>query len=315
MRIFGLILITSLLSFSYSLNLRAQWDPQISQYWRTKTLFNPSFSAEHDTLQASVLYRLQWVGVKHAPKTFIGSADMPLHFLGRKHGVGIVAMTESVGLFKNTIVGGQYVYKKTWKKNRTLNIGLQAGYASIGFDASGINTADQTELEGLINGAESQSARFDGNIGVSWITPKYYVGLSATHLFEPSFDVDDNFTSYISRTYYLTGGYNIKIRHSLFELQPSFLIKTDATVFQYEITARAVYSKLFNGGISWRKDDGFVFLLGLNVLGFDAGYAYDLSTSAMSQVSKGTHEFFLRYTIPMKKKHKGQFSHKSIRIL
>jgi hypothetical protein len=72
---------------------------------------------------------------------------------------------------------------------------------------------------------------------------------------------------------------------------------------------------MFNGGISWRKGDGFVFLLGLNAFGFDAGYAYDLSTSAISKASKGTHEFFLRYIIPMKKNKTGQYRHKSIRIL
>ncbi len=300
--------------FCFSLDLSAQWDPQVSQYWRTKSFFNPSFAAETDTLQASVLHRQQWIGIENAPKTFIVSADMPLRFLGRKHGVGINVTTESIGLFKNTNVGVQYVYKKRWKKNM-LNIGIQGGYTSIGFNASDIHTANQDDLEGLISGTNSQSGKIDGNFGVSWIGPKYYVGLSATHLFEPTFDIDENLTSYIARAYYLTAGYNIKLRNRLYELQPSVLVKTDAVVFQCDLTARIVYNKMFNGGISWRKDDGFVFLLGITALGFDAGYAYDLSTSDISQESKGTHEFFLRYIIPMKEKKSGRYSHKSIRIL
>lgn len=300
--------------FCFSLDLSAQWDPQVSQYWRTKSFFNPSFAAETDTLQASVLHRQQWIGIENAPKTFIVSADMPLRFLGRKHGVGINVTTESIGLFKNTNVGVQYVYKKRWKKNM-LNIGIQGGYTSIGFNASDIHTANQDDLEGLISGTNSQSGKIDGNFGVSWIGPKYYVGLSATHLFEPTFDIDENLTSYIARAYYLTAGYNIKLRNPLYELQPSVLVKTDAVVFQCDLTARVVYNKMFNGGISWRKDDGFVFLLGITALGFDAGYAYDLSTSDISQESRGTHEFFLRYIIPMKEKKSGRYSHKSIRIL
>ncbi|MEN9918952.1 MAG: hypothetical protein RL662_1388 [Bacteroidota bacterium] len=315
MRIGNLVLIV-IASLCFSLHVKAQWDPQISQYWRAKTFFNPSFAAENDTLQASILHRMQWVGVNNAPRTSIMSADMPLHFMERKHGIGIVAMVESVGLFRNMTVGGQYVYKKRVKKNM-LNVGVQVGYASIAFDASKINFPDdqKPDLEGLIPDQKTQSAKVDGNIGVSWIAPNYYIGLSSTHLLEPSFDVGDNLTSYIARHYYFTAGYTLTLRNPLYVLQPSVLVKTDASIVQYDVTARVIYNKIFNGGVSWRKGDGFVFLLGLNALGFDAGYAYDLSTSAIAKVSSGTHEFFLRYTIPMVKKKKGRFSHKSIRLL
>lgn len=307
-------LLILIICFCFSSRIKAQWDPQISQYWRTKTFFNPAFAAENDTLQASILHRMQWVGIDNAPRTSIVSADMPLTFLGRKHGVGIAAMTESIGLFKNISVGGQYVYKKKIKKG-VLNIGTQISYISVGFDATKINTADQEDLEGLINEVNSQSSKMDGNIGVSWIGRNYYIGLSATHLLQPSFDIDENLSSYIARVYYFTAGYNFKLRNPLYELQPSVLVKADETVFQCDVTARVVYNKMFNGGISWRKDDGFVFLLGLNLFGFDAGYAFDLSTSEISKASNGTHEFFLRYTIPMVQKKKGQYSHKSIRLL
>ena len=301
--------------FCFSWDAFAQWDPQISQYWRVKTSFNPSFAAESDTLQASILHRMQWVGMPGAPKTSIVSADMPLDFLGRRHGVGIVMMTEKLGDFSNTTVSAQYVYKKKWKKNM-INIGLQAGYASVGFDASKIESIEtEQELEYALPTGNTRSATFDAGLGVSWLGPNYYVGLSVTHLLQPSYDVSEELVVDATRTYYFTGGYNIRFRNPLFQLQPSTLIKTDGTLVQYDVTARVIYNNIFNGGLSWRKDDGFVFLLGLNVFGFDAGYAYDLSTSAISKASSGTHEFFLRYTIPMKKKKNGQYRHKSIRIL
>lgn len=304
-----------IVSFVFSFKAMAQWDAQISQYWKFKTFFNPSFVAESDTLQASILNRQQWIGIDNAPKTLIASADMPLHFLERKHGVGILFMKESIGLFSNTSIGGQYTYKKQWKKN-VLNIGLQVSYVSVGFDASRIIIPeDQKESIEALPTADAESVAFDANIGVSWITPKYYVGISSTHITEPKFDIDDNFSSYIPRIYYFTAGYNVKFRNPMYEFRPSVLIKSDVTVTQYDFTARLVYNKMFNGGVTWRKDDGFVFLLGANILGFDAGYAFDLSTSEISKASKGTHEFFLRYTIPMIKSKKGQNRHKSVRIL
>lgn len=293
--------------------LFAQWDSQVSQYWRVKTYYNPSFVAEKDTLQVAVLHRQQWVGIENAPKTFIVSADMPIRFWDRKHGVGVLVMTETIGLFRNTLVGAQYAYKKKWKKN-VINAGIQLGGANISFDATKIKIPDDQKEDLELPTTESNSTQIDGAIGVSWTNPKFYVGFSVTHLTQPSFDIGDNLTSYIPRTYYLTAGYNWKIKHTKYEFQPSFLFKTDAIVTQYEFTGRVVYNKIFNGGLSWRKDDGFVFLLGANILNFEAGYSYDLSTSSISQASNGTHEFFLRYTIPMKGK-KQRNRHKSVRLL
>lgn len=292
----------------------AQWDAQISQYWRNKTYFNPAFAGATSNLQATVLHRQQWVGITHAPKTFIISADMPIKFFDRVHGVGLVMMTESIGLFSNKSLGGQYVYKKSWKKN-TLNIGIQAGLATIGFDASKIHLTDESETDDAIPTGGEDGKTFDANFGISWVTPDYYAGLSVTHLTEPSIDLSENSTTFISRTYYLTGGYNIKFRNPLYELQPSFLIKSDAVFIQYDVTARLVYNKMFNGGISWRKDDGFVFLLGIRYKGFDAGYAYDLSTSEISRASSGTHEFFLSYSMPIKLSKTDKNRQKSVRIL
>ena len=309
---FGYYLLVLLISFCFSLDLKAQWDAQISQYWKVKTFFNPAFAAEKDSIQATLLHRQQWVGVDNAPKTFIVSADMPVNFLGRKHGVGILAMSESIGLFKNTSVGAQYVYKKRWKRN-ILNVGVQLGFTSIGFDASRIDKADQEDIEDI--GATDQTKVFDGNIGVAWVAPNYYIGISSTHITQPSFDVGEDISTYIARTYYFTAGYNLRLGKSLYELQPSVLVKADNTVVQYDATARLVYNKMFNGGVSWRKGDGFVFLLGVNIFGIDAGYAYDLSTSDIAVKSKGSHEFFVRYALPIKLSKSGQTSHKSVRIL
>lgn len=309
---FGYYLLALLISFCFSLDLKAQWDAQVSQYWKVKTFFNPAFGAEKDSIQATLLHRQQWVGVDNAPKTFIVSADMPVNFMGRKHGVGILAMSESIGLFKNTSIGAQYVYKKRLKKN-ILNVGVQLGFTSIGFDASQIDKAGQEDIEDI--GATDQTKVFDGNIGIAWVAPKYYIGISSTHITQPNFDIGDDITTYIARAYYFTAGYNMRLGKSSYELQPSVLIKADNTVVQYDATARLVYKRMFNGGVSWRKDDGWVFLLGINIFGIDAGYAYDLSTSEITVKSKGSHEFFVRYAMPIKLSKSGQTSHKSIRIL
>ncbi|NDW18325.1 type IX secretion system membrane protein PorP/SprF [Dysgonomonas sp. 216] len=291
-----------------------QWDPQISQYWRVKTFFNPAFAGETENIQMTGLYRMQWLGVENAPKTLIISGDMPFKFLGRVHGVGLLMMNESIGLYSNSQMAGQYAYKKKFKKN-TLNIGAQIGLTRIGFDADGIKDVWTDENDEAKPTMSEQASVFDANIGVSWIAPNYYAGISVTHIMEPSYELNETYSSFINRAYYLTAGYNIQLRNPLIELQPSVLVKSDVVFTQFDFTGRIVYNKMFNGGISWRKDDGFVFLLGIKYKGFDAGYAYDLSNSGMSSGTSGSHELFVRYSMPIKLNKTQRNSHKSIRLL
>lgn len=300
-------------------NLHAQWDAQLSQYWRVKTFFNPAFAGETSNMESALLHRRQWVGFENAPVSSMMLINMPLNFLGKTHGVGGSVINEKIGLFSNTTMSGQYSYKLNFGKGKTLNFGLQLSFANISFDASGIhiprddkNIFDPNDPAIPTGGGSGKT--LDSGLGVSWVTPKYYVGLSSLHLWEPTFELDDTHSSFIGRTYYLVAGYNIQLSNPLISLQPSTLIKADAAVYQVDLTGRVVYNKMFSGGITWRKDDGFVFLLGANIKNFDVGYSYDLSTSAIGKVSNGSHEICVKYSIPFgKKKAPGGF--KSVRIL
>jgi type IX secretion system PorP/SprF family membrane protein len=293
-----------------------QWDAQISQYWRMKNYYNPSFVGQTDAIESSLLHRRQWVGLTNAPATSLVSANMPVQFLGKEHGVGIIVMNEKVGLFSNTSTLGQYAYKFKFRNNRYLNVGIQAGMMNIDFDASKINTLDSDyhdRADPAIPSAGGEK-KIDAGIGISWVTPVYYIGVAATHIWEPSFELNDNTQASIARGYYVMGGYNIKLDNPLVELQPSAFFKSDAVTCQLDITAKIEYNKMFSGGISWRKDDGFVFLLGIKIRNIEAGYSYDLSTSEIAKVSNGSHELFLKYSIPLEKKRDRNIG-KSIRIL
>ena len=295
-----------------------QWDAQISQYWRLKNFYNPAFIAETQNIESSLLHRRQWVGITNAPVTSIVSLNMPVSFLGKDHGIGAVITNEKVGLFSNTYMLGQYTYKFKFKNNKFLHVGLQGGVMNVDFDAAGIRIPTTEYHSSKENDPSFPTVNgdkiIDGGLGIAWLTPRYYVGFSVTHLWEPSFEMTEDQKAYVARTYYLMGGYNIQLDNPLIELQPSAFFKTDAVAYQMDITAKVEYNKMFNGGISWRKDEGFVFLLGVKIRNIDAGYSYDLATSEISAVSNGSHELFIRYSIPLQKKKEVKGT-KSIRIL
>ncbi|HBK32772.1 MAG TPA: hypothetical protein DDZ78_14310, partial [Porphyromonadaceae bacterium] len=88
----------------------AQWDAPLSQYWAAKTYYNPAFAGETAKGRASAFYRYEWSGIENAPKKIIVTADMPLSFLNRKHGVGMVSATENLGDLRNAMLAVQYAY-------------------------------------------------------------------------------------------------------------------------------------------------------------------------------------------------------------
>lgn len=294
--------------------VHAQWDSNLSQYWNMKNYYNPSFIGEKDVLETSILHRRQWIGIERSPVTSIVSLNMPLDLFGKRHGIGALITNDKLGLFSNTNFMGQYTYKFKFKGDRYLNIGLQGGMFTLDFDAGKIYLPEEGDYDTSDIPSGGNDKIIDAGLGISWITPKYYVGFSVNHLWEPSFEMDEDYRSYMPRTYYLVAGYNINLGSPLLQLQPSAFYRTDGIFHQIDLTARVNYKNLFNGGISWRKDDGFIFVLGVKIRNIEAGYAYDLSTSAIGKVSNGSHEIFLKYSIPLSKS-KARGALKSIRIL
>lgn len=310
-------------------SLFAQWDSNISQYWNMKNFYNPAFIGQRQAIEASLLHRRQWVGVTRAPNTSVVSLNMPLKFLDKQHGVGVLMTNDRVGLFSNTSFMGQYAFQLNFKKGKRLHLGLMGGMFNVNFDASKIEVIDNSNTptdpsnpnNGNSSGGETALPQGeysdkvpDAGIGAAWITPRYYVGVSVNHLWSPKFSISANSKSQISRTYYLVAGYNFSMFTPLLSIQPSLFYRTDEVFHQIDLTLRFEYKKIFNAGVSWRRDDGFIFLLGAKLKNIEAGYSYDLSSSAMRRVSSGSHEIFLKYSMPINKpKHKEP--QKSIRLL
>ena len=274
-------------------------------------------------IEASMLHRRQWVGVKNPPITSILSLNMPITFLDKDHGIGFIMINDKAGLFTTTAVLGQYTYKLKTTKG-ILNIGIMGGRYTNKFDSDGIyipspesednesTNNESSTTKPVANSSDSKTN--DGGIGLSWVAPQYYIGISVNHLLTPKISFIEGSERRINRTYYLVAGYNISSISSLVEVQPSLFYRTDEVVHQIDLTLRAEYKKFLNGGVSWRKDDGFVFLLGLKVKNIEASYAYDWSTSAIGKVSSGSHEIFLKYSMPLTSP-KPKETLKSIRLL
>lgn len=296
---------------------RAQYDVRLSQYFQAKPYYNPASVGATEDLNILALARMEWVGIKGAPLSFFAMADMPLTLGKTQHGVGVVLLTESIGLFQNTHVGLQYAYKQKLFGG-TISGGFQIGLVNQSFDGSKVEMVESEyhqQTDEAIPTSQVSGMGFDMNFGLFYTHKKFYAGIGMAHLIEPELQLGENAYSYIGRTYNFMGGYNIPLPNPLFELQPSVFLLTDLQSFHTDITARLEYNKMFNGGVSYRVNESVGILFGVKIGRFQAGYAYDFPITALGQATSGSHELYVRYSLKLKKTKTGKNRHKSVRIL
>lgn len=297
----------------------AQWDAWFSRYDLAMGYYNPGIAGVGGDVNVTAMMKQQWIGIPRSARPFFAQGEMPFEVGDYKVGVGASLYSEPIGLFTNTQIGVQLAYKLKLFGG-TLSVGLAPGLASVTFDGTKVDlgggqSADHNAEDEAIPTTSVNGSTFDLGAGVYYTRDRLYVGLASMHLMEPSVSLDENISTYIPRSYNLTAGYNIQTKNPLFELRPSAFLMTDGQSFLADITGRVVYNKMFNGGLSWRVNTSVVVLLGATIGNVEVGYAYDLPTSPLLKGSSGSHEVALRYRFKLDKTNKGNYRHKSVRLL
>ena len=309
----------------------AQTDPNLAQYYEVPSFYNPSATGTTDYIRIRGGYRMQWLGVDNAPRTFAAVAEMPVKLGNQRLGVGVRAMQESIGLYKTLDLGAQVSYKlRKW--GGLWSVGLQLGFADQSFKGSEVYIPDGDDYhdsnDDAIPTQDIHGTAFDAAAGLWFEHPRFYAGLSCTHLTSPTITMnaesatggsetsgDRQYQFQAKRTLYFTAGCNIPIKNTLFELAPSVLVKSDFGFTTGELTARARYRKMLSAGVGYRWDDAVVITLGAEIKNFYVGYGYEYATSAIRQASSGSHEVFVGYSLKLDLSDKNRHRHKSVRIM
>jgi len=304
-----------------SIAVHAQFDGHWTQYMFNPGLYNPGGIGLNNDLNVHLNFREQWTGFKNSPSTFGLHVASPLRMGNNKNGIGLLMLNESIGLFRTQWFQIQFAYKKTLLEGE-LSLGVQGGILQENFDASGIyipssdyhTTSDPSIPNGTIDGMIP-----DFSIGLWYNLNQWHAGLSCSHILNGTIHLNDEESGSenestdfkVSRTLYLTGGYNIPLKNPLFSLQPSLIVMSDMVAIQTDVSALLHYNNQYWGGINIRPGDAVGILAGLHFdFGLSVGYSYDISISQTS----GSHEVFIGYRkkIDTSKINRKQ---KSIRIL
>ena len=296
------------------LEAKAQYDPSFSHYWAMEPSFNPAAVGKEQKLNVAGAYNMTLTGFEHNPKTMYIGADMPLYLMGAYHGVGLQVVNDEIGLFSHKKVGVQYAYKHKLLGGM-ISIGVQAGLLSENFNGSEVDT----EMDGDEAFAKSEvtGTGFDFAAGLYYTHRNWYVGVSSQHLTAPVVELGETNELQIARSYYFTGGYNIRLRNPFLTIQTSVLGRTDGVAYRGDISARLKYThekRVMYAGLSYSPTNSVTLLIGGYFHGIMLGYSYEAYTSAIS-LGNGSHELFVGYQTDINLFKKGRNRHQSVRIL
>ena len=304
-------------------NILAQQKPQYTQYIFNNLLLNPAVSGIENYTDVKTGYRSQWTGLEGAPVTSFITINAPLgnNYLDGDattfpedgvnpssrlytkqymaapphHGIGMTLVSDKTGPFSTVTMDATYAYHIGITDRINLSAGVSAGASNINLNTSMITL--QTALDPAIaNGVNSQW-KPDLGLGVWMYSSNYYIGASVMQLLPSTLYFSTNKSYNQSKTvpqYFITGGTKVFLTDDV-TLLPSVLIKViKPEPVTFDINAKLSFRDKFWIGGSYRRDDSFGALMGINISSLiNVGYSYDITTSALRTVSTGTHEIFI----------------------
>ena len=307
-KLIGLILVLSLLPQWAT----AQYDPSFVNYWAMAPFYNPAATGQAPVLNFQGAYSMQMAGFENAPAVMYAYVDLPLFFISAKHGAGVGFTNDQIGLFKHQKFFLQYAYHQPLWGGR-LSGGIHLSMLSETFDGGGLDLGESGDP--AFPTAEANGADF----GIQYARKSWYAGFAMMHCTSLTITLGEEKVNEfkVSPSYYLTGGYNIRLKSPLYTIHTTAMLRSDAVGFRADMTGRIAYHgskhELY-GGVSYSPTNSVSFLFGGDFHGINLGYAYEMYTAGIGALN-GSHEIIIGYKTELNLFKKGKNKHKSVRIL
>jgi type IX secretion system PorP/SprF family membrane protein len=302
----------------------SQQKPQYTQYIFNQYLLNPALSGIENYIDFKGGYRKQWSGITDAPQTSFVSAHWALgdnqlwsnaltafpeqtgnpmdrnymqNYMSSPshHGMGVTAVLDKTGPVKRLDANVTYAYHLQLSNNFNLSAGVAAGISSISLDVNAL-TFD-TPYDPALNRALINQVKPDLSIGLWLYGARMFAGVSVQQILPQKLSFTGENSYNLGKEvphYFATAGYKFFVDEEISAI-PSVMVKyVSPAPVSVDLNMKLAFKdKVWLGG-SYRKDDSFSAMAGFNIGKMvNLTYSYDFSTSALNQVSNGSHEIVL----------------------
>lgn len=279
-------------------NVRAQQDPQFTQFYFNKLMINPAAAGYHGNICVNLFNRFQWTGFEKAPFTNQLSVDASLlpFTNGIDVGVGLTVFNDNIGFFNTTGLRVAGAYRFGLGNGGKLGVGLDLGFMNM--MVNGANWVPPTTAPDAYLPPSGSSLVFDAGLGVFYNSQNWYAGISAKQLPGMRFKTL-NYRA--ARHMFFMGGYTFRgVGSPKLDINPNAIVKTDLATVSFDVNVNFIINQKYWAGLTYRFQDAVALNLGMVLWqnannSITAGYSYDLTTSRLLKFSYGTHELMLKY--------------------
>lgn len=310
---------------------QAQQKPHYTQYILNNYILNPALSGIENYYDVKLSARDQWVGLNGAPKTTYISIQGPIGKTDTKtsatsfeipggnprgeaywesytaskphHGIGLSVVNDRTGNFNNLTANVSYAYHLGLSPTLNLAAGFGAGVNHLHRNNSKSDFGNGVTVDPAQNSNTVNQLKPDLTAGLWLYAKDYFIGLSAQQIIPQSRSFGDNTAPLSGKTIphlFATAGYRLLINEDVNAL-PSIMMKYvsgSPTTPQFDMNIKLQYHDLLWAGASYRLQDGYAAMVGVNVGNtFNVGYAYDFTRTALNTTSKGTHELLIGFLL------------------
>jgi type IX secretion system PorP/SprF family membrane protein len=274
----------------------SQQEAQTSMYLFNGLYLNPAYAGSRDALNATVMYRDQWVKIPGAPQTASVGISSPLK--NDKIALGILYSFDQIGVTKTNSANVDFAYRIKAGRHKDINLsfGISAGFQNYSANLSGVATTDANDPSFVGNNQN----RWLPNVGAGFYcyNNKFFAGVSAPYILANRLNGPAALfatSTSIARQYQnllITGGYNFELGKKVHFI-PSILLKyvPKYAPVTLDFNAMFVFIDRVWLGASYRLNDSYNFSLAVNLTKqVKIGYCYDLTVSPLSKFTTGTHE-------------------------
>ena len=275
-----------------SIEAHSQQQVMFTQYMFNGLVLNPAYAGSHESISLTALSRIQWVGLDGAPNTQTFSIHSPVP--DKNFAIGGYFVRDNIGVTTENNFFLSYSYRIKMKSG-TLSMGIQGGVSDTRVSFDDLNVID-SNLQGT-----SSQLKPNFGAGLYFSNERFYFGGSVPYILRNQNSGNINslpqeINSDQIQHYYLTTGAVFNIS-PLIKLKPSMLIKAvSGAPVEFDINANILLDERLWIGVSYRSFDSIDLLLELQLNDqLRLGYAYDITTTDLSQVNNGSHEIMLNY--------------------
>lgn len=281
---------------------RGQQEGLYTQYMFNTLVFNPAYAGNQDVFIASLHARTQWTGIKGAPETQTLLIHSPIK--STSMGTGLSVVNDVAGPLTQRNIMAYYSYGVRFSESDKLTFGLNAGIYTLTANLPDVELASE-EYDPAFADVYKNAAKFNVGFGMFYNSANWYCGISAPKLYNSEFlKKKDREEIDLKSHYYLVGGATLRLSEKV-DLKPSLLVrKVSGAPVGMDLSVLVEVKEEVWAGLAGRWEEGASIIVGgMATENIMIGYSYDVTLSALTKVSSGSHEVFVSYELPLKTTH------------